>query len=429
GRKRPKIQDLIDNLVKCNLNIAADYVSVNILHGKPVNIDCDDNKLGNSDFESMNSELQLTQKYNESVWSHNESVKKCTSSIKPSLVIPTAPNLSSLSIEDNSACDDVSDILSNYSEIRRFSFSQVSLVTNHFAEISIKDGGCKIGEGAFGSVFVACLPSNETLAVKRLKNDFKNQFLNELKILTKFKHENLLPLLGIACEGPVLCLIYEYMVNGSLLDRISCVDNSTPISWKERMNITLKVCDGICHLHSFDEKPYIHRDIKSANILLDKHLNPKIGDFGLARIGSQPGNEMTKSSAKTTNIIGTSVYMAPEAFRGDISVKLDTFSFGVVMLELLTGLSPYDCEREEADVLSYVEEHILGEFDEDEIDEQRLQPFLDKKAGNWDTTVAVKYFKLSRCATEQRKKNRPTTLQLKDLFIDNELHSIKPVCN
>ncbi|RWS06071.1 interleukin-1 receptor-associated kinase 4-like protein [Dinothrombium tinctorium] len=423
GRKRPVIKDLIDYLIRSELYHAADYIAVNVLNGEAIN-KCGDGSLNGDNMlqsklvngASHFSLVNATTLSSDSLSNLNDDILPQKKSIKQTLFTPTAPNLSTLSIEDNSVCDDVSNILAAYSEIKRYSFSLISQSTKNFAEISVKDGGFKIGEGAFGSVYMSSLPSGEILAVKKLKNDFRNQFLNELKILTKFRHENLLPLLGIACEGTVLCLVYEFMVNGSLLDRIACVDDSSPIAWKNRMNITVKVCDGVCHLHSFDEKPYIHRDIKSANILLDKHLNPKVGDFGLARVGSQAENDITRTSAKTTNIIGTSVYMAPEAFRGDVSVKLDTFSFGVVMLELLTGLSPYDSDRDEPDLLSFVEERILGEFDENEITAEHLQPFIDPKAGQFDIELAFKYFKLSRLATEQRKKNRPTMVQLKELL-------------
>ncbi|PSN36241.1 putative serine/threonine-protein kinase PBL21, partial [Blattella germanica] len=102
------------------------------------------------------------------------------------------------------------------------------------------------------------------------------------------------------------------------------------LGWETRLNIALGTARGILYLHSAYEKPLIHRDIKSANILLDEHMTPKLGDFGLVRLGKHQGNSMTM----TTTVLGTSAYMAPEAFRGDVSVKLDTFSFGVVSFEI-----------------------------------------------------------------------------------------------
>ncbi|CAG2066561.1 unnamed protein product, partial [Timema podura] len=128
------------------------------------------------------------------------------------------------------------------------------------------------------------------------------------------------------------------------------IDPNVILPWQLRLQIALGTSRGILHLHTAYEKPLIHRDIKSANILLDQDLQPKLGDFGLVRLGSS--GQQSQSVAMTTTVFGTSAYMAPEAFRGDVSVKLDTFSFGVVLLELLTGLPPYDEGREGCDLVS-----------------------------------------------------------------------------
>lgn len=267
----------------------------------------------------------------------------------------------------------------------------------------------KLGEGAFGTVYKAYDVSHQWVAVKVLKEEFGKHFFRELNALTQYKHDNLLTLLGVACQGSTLCLVYEYMANGSLYDRLACVNNTPPLTWTQRIRIAVDTAKGIGHLH---KNLMIHRDIKSANILLDTNFSPKIGDFGLLKIASQELNKSI-SDNMTTTIVGTSLYMAPEAFRGDVSFKMDTFSFGIVLIELLTGQLPFDENREGADILSWSQEEIA-----DDIKEECLFYYLDKKAGKWDLKVAHKLFKISRKATEEKKKDRPTMLELFPLLQD-----------
>ncbi|KAJ9587969.1 hypothetical protein L9F63_018598 [Diploptera punctata] len=270
-------------------------------------------------------------------------------------------------------------------------YAHLEYITDNFNEVLRIEGGRKLGTGGFGSihvvihdmhhhcryvvVYLGIEPSGKTVAVKRLNKDAVNaekQFRNEVESLSKFRHENLLGLLGYSCESDMYCVVYEYMSNGSLESRLACKDRQTDIlQWQTRLNIVLGTAYGIQYLHTAFEKPLIHRDIKSANILLDENLVPKIGDFGLVRLGQQQGNTMTL----TTTVLGTSAYMAPEAFRGDVSVKLDTFSFGVVLLEILTGLPPYNEDREGHDLVTHVDTVIEDTGD--------IGILLDKSAGDW----------------------------------------------
>ena len=191
------------------------------------------------------------------------------------------------------------------------------------------------------------------------------------------------------------------MKKGSLSKVLS--DDSIVVSQCQRIKIAMGTAEGLNHLHTYFEKPYVHRDVKSDNILLDSNLTPKLADFGLARFGSSGTSGLTSSKHMTQNVIGTSVYMAPEAFRGDVSAKLDSFAFGVVLLELLTGLKPYDESRDEPDLLSHIEEWI--ESHDLESEPSDLKKLLDERI-EWQQTIAKELLDISRQTTEQRKKHR-----------------------
>lgn len=318
---------------------------------------------------------------------------------------PSAPNESLISF---SSLDlDERQLISN-PELEQYSYEQIRCATDDFCDVSVANGGPKLGEGAFGAVYRCRLSADsDYIAAKKLKNDFQKQFVSELKVLSTFIHPNLLPLRGISSDGPSLIIIYDYMANGSLQD---CLERRPEaLDWSQRVSIALGTAKGICHLHTFADKPYVHRDIKSANILLDHTMNARVGDFGLVRIGSSGTNTTSKPLA--TTVFGTSIYMAPEAFRGDISVKLDSFSYGVVLLELLTGLKPYDENREGFDILSFIEDKISDLEDEDGVKEV-VNTVIDTRISRLDEKIATKVWLLSRKCTEQRKKLRPTMTEV-----------------
>ncbi|GIY55655.1 interleukin-1 receptor-associated kinase 4 [Caerostris extrusa] len=281
------------------------------------------------------------------------------------------------------------------SDLSLFPYHELSKSTLNFCNLRAEEGGCKIGEGAYGAVFRANI-SGVTVAVKLLKGPIDKQFFTELNILVRCKHENLLSLLGCSVDGPQCCIIYEYMPNGSLQDRLACIGNSKPLSSLMRLQIAYCCALGLNYLHTFSDPPMVHRDIKSANILLDKNFVPKIGDFGLVRIG---GSSTSSTMMVTANVIGTSVYMAREAFCGDVSIKLDTFSFGVVLLELLTGLLPYDNKREDRDLIT----HMEGCDD--------ILTMLDKKV-IWNSQNAIALYNIAKKCLIPLKKQRPTIFEV-----------------
>ncbi|KAM9671790.1 interleukin-1 receptor-associated kinase 4 isoform 2-T3 [Trichechus inunguis] len=287
-----------------------------------------------------------------------------------------------------------------------FSFFELKSVTNNFDERPLSAGGNKMGEGGFGVVYKGYV-NNRTVAVKKLAamvdistEELKQQFDQEIKVMAKCQHENLVELLGFSSDGDDLCLVYVYMPNGSLLDRLSCLDGTPPLSWHMRCKIAQGAANGISFLH---ENHHIHRDIKSANILLDEAFIAKISDFGLAR-----ASEKFAQTVMTSRIVGTTAYMAPEALRGEITPKSDIYSFGVVLLEIITGLPAVD-EHREPQLLLDIKEEI-----EDE--EKTIEDYIDMKMNDIDSSsVETVYSVASQCLHEKKNK-RPDIKKVQQLL-------------
>eukprot|EP00253_Pinus_taeda_P013403 PITA_13403 len=195
----------------------------------------------------------------------------------------------------------------------------------------------KLGQGGFGAVYKGTTPEGKEIAVKKLSLESrqgKKEFLNEVKLLAKVQHRNLVKLLGCCEAGSERLLVYEYLPNNSL-DKILFVPDrrGRQLDWQKRCSIILGITRGLLYLHEDSHLRIIHRDIKASNILLDKDLNPKIADFGLARLF-----EEDETSVGTIVIAGTRGYMAPEyAMHGQLSAKADVYSFGILLLELISG--------------------------------------------------------------------------------------------
>jgi hypothetical protein len=219
-------------------------------------------------------------------------------------------------------------------EISIYSWAIIEEATKMFAHTN------KIGEGGFGPVYKGMLPNGQDIAVKRLSLTSSGQgveeFKNEVNLIAKLQHRNLVKLLGCCIHGNERMLVYEYMSNGSLDSFIfGGYDESSNhfLMWRRRFDIIVGIARGLLYLHRDSRLRIIHRDLKASNVLLDVDMNPKISDFGTARAFG--GDQLL---AKTVRVIGTYGYMSPEyAIDGIFSVKSDVFSFGVLVLEIVSG--------------------------------------------------------------------------------------------
>ncbi|XP_047339688.1 cysteine-rich receptor-like protein kinase 15 [Impatiens glandulifera] len=205
----------------------------------------------------------------------------------------------------------------------------------------------KLGEGGFGPVYKGTLVDGKEIAVKRLSRSSGQglkELKNEVSLIANLQHRNLVKLLGCCLEGNESLLIYEYMPNKSLDFLIFDSTRAPQLDWSRRLNIIDGIARGLLYLHEDSRLRIIHRDLKASNILLDHEMNSKISDFGLARIV-----DVKQSGVKTRRVVGTYGYMPPEyAFKGLFSVKSDVFSFGVLLLEIISGKRNCNFESSES---------------------------------------------------------------------------------
>ncbi|KAI8528681.1 hypothetical protein RHMOL_Rhmol12G0166500 [Rhododendron molle] len=229
-----------------------------------------------------------------------------------------------------------------------FELRTLQVATNFFSEAN------QLGHGGFGPVYKGLIPNGQEVAVKKLSLDSRQgfkEFTNEVKLLLKTQHKNLVMLLGCCAEGPEKMLVYEYLPNRSLDYFLFDKKKSSSLDWLRRYRIVTGIARGLLYLHEEAPERIIHRDIKASNILLEGQLNPKISDFGLARLF--PGDD---THLNTFRISGTHGYMAPEyAMHGYLSVKTDVFSFGVLVLEIVSGRKNHvrGLGGEQEDLLTY----------------------------------------------------------------------------
>ncbi|KAI3456398.1 hypothetical protein Pfo_013061 [Paulownia fortunei] len=237
-------------------------------------------------------------------------------------------------------------------ESLQYDFGKIRAATNDFSDVN------KLGQGGFGTVYRGKFLNGQEIAVKRLSKDSGQgnmEFKNEVVLVARLQHRNLVRLLGFALENTERLLIYEFVQNASLDQFIFDPIKRLYLDWDRRYKIIGGIARGLLYLHEDSRLKIIHRDLKASNILLDGDMNPKIADFGMARLFRQD-----ETQGNTNKIVGTYGYMSPEyAMHGQFSVKSDVFSFGVLVLEIMSGQKNSCIENGEnvEDLLTFTWKH------------------------------------------------------------------------
>ncbi|VAH47800.1 unnamed protein product [Triticum turgidum subsp. durum] len=255
-----------------------------------------------------------------------------------------------------------------------------------------------IGEGGYGIVYHGILEDGTQVAVKNLLNNrgqAEREFKVEVEAIGRVRHKNLVRLLGYCAEGNQRMLVYEFVNNGTLEQWIhGDVGPVSPLTWDIRMKIILGSAKGLMYLHEGLEPKVVHRDVKSSNILLDKHWNAKLSDFGLAKLlGSE-------RSYVTTRVMGTFGYVAPEyAGTGMLNETSDVYSFGILIMEIISGRVPVDYNRPPGEV-------NLVEWLKTMVSSRNSEGVLDPKMTEKPTSRALKKALLValRCVDPEARK-------------------------
>ncbi|KAI3502735.1 hypothetical protein L1887_30998 [Cichorium endivia] len=285
----------------------------------------------------------------------------------------------------------------------KYSYSDLKKATKNFSDDN------KLGEGGYGEVYKGTVKTGSMVAVKKLLfSSAKADFENEVRVLSNVHHRNLIRLLGCCTEGPELILVLEYMENGSLA-KFLYGERNVILNWKQRCDIIFGTAKALAYLHEQYHVTIIHRDINPHNILLDDDFQPKIADFGLARLLPEDQTHLS------TRVAGTFGYIAPEyAFHGQLSEKSDTYSFGIVVLEIVSGKKcsdVFDLSRPD----EYLLEHAWNMYDNEthlNLIDQALDP------SEYKADDVQKIIEIALTCTRSPVSDRPTMSEVLMLLND-----------
>ncbi|CAI0406958.1 unnamed protein product [Linum tenue] len=296
--------------------------------------------------------------------------------------------------ETSEATKDIKHSTTIYPELPFFNLGTIQAATNNFSPTT------KLGQGGFALVYKGRLPNGQEIAVKRLSANSRQgleQFRNEVLLIAKLQHRNLVKLHGCCIEEEEQMLIYEYLPNRSLDLFLFDRKGGTVLDWTRRFSIIVGIARGILYLHQDSRFRIIHRDLKTSNILLDGELNPKISDFGMAMI-----LEADQVHGKTASIGGTYGYMSPEyAVFGKFSEKSDVFSFGVILLEMITGkkINRVYSEDDNLNLITYVWERWK--------EEKALEVVDSSMEGSLNAQEVLKCIQIGLLCVEEDVQDRP----------------------
>ncbi|CAN6821015.1 unnamed protein product [Brassica oleracea] len=273
--------------------------------------------------------------------------------------------------------------------------SQIITATDNFSDSN------QIGEGGFGIVYKGTLEDGQVVAIKRAKKEhFENlrkEFKSEVDLLSKIGHRNLVKLLGYVDKVDERLIITEYVGNGTLRDHLDGTNGSI-LNFSQRLEIVIDVCHGLTYLHSYAERQIIHRDIKSSNIILTTGMRAKVADFGFARGGPTDSNQ----THILTQVKGTVGYLDPEYMRTyQLTAKSDVFSFGILVVEILTGRRPVEAKRPH-------DERITVRWAFEKYNEGKVFELVDPNARDRvDEKILKKMFSLAFQCVAPTRKERP----------------------
>ncbi|KAI9385173.1 hypothetical protein POPTR_011G030012v4 [Populus trichocarpa] len=287
-----------------------------------------------------------------------------------------------------------------------FKFATIKLATNDFSDDN------KLGQGGFGAVYKGILADGQAIAVKRLSSNSGQgavEFRNEVGLLAKLAHRNLVRLLGFCLEGTEKLLIYEFVPNSSLDQFIHDPNKRLVLDWEKRNKIIEGIARGIVYLHQDSQLWIIHRDLKPGNILLDGNMNAKISDFGMAKL-----MKTDQTHDATSRIAGTFGYIAPEyAWKGQFSVKSDVFSFGVLVLEIVSGQKP---SFRNGDDMEHLTSHAWRRWREG-----TALDLIDPILRNDSTAAMMRCIHIGLLCVQENVADRPTMASVVQMLSNSSL--------
>uniref|UniRef100_A0A7N2LUP0 Protein kinase domain-containing protein n=1 Tax=Quercus lobata TaxID=97700 RepID=A0A7N2LUP0_QUELO len=296
----------------------------------------------------------------------------------------------SKTIQEENAANEISIV-----ESLQFDFATIEAATNKFSDDK------KLGEGGFGQVYKGILANRQEIAVKRLSRSSRQgagEFKNEVVLVAKLQHRNLVRLLGFCLEGEEKILVYEFVPNKSLDYFLYEPERHGKLDWSKRYKIIGGIARGMLYLHEDSRLKIIHRDLKASNVLLDENMNPKISDFGMAKIFA-----VDQTQANTSRVAGTFGYMSPEyVMYGQFSAKSDVYSFGILILVILSGkkINSFYQSDGPPDLLSFAWKHW---------EDGTLLEFLDPTlGGSYSRNEVIRCLQIGLLCVQENPVDRPT---------------------
>ncbi|XP_076927407.1 cysteine-rich receptor-like protein kinase 2 isoform X1 [Bidens hawaiensis] len=298
----------------------------------------------------------------------------------------------------------------------KYSYDDIKIATNNFSDEH------KLGGGVFGEVYKGTLMNGDTVAIKKTvmaTTRGKTRVDDELKIICNVHHRHIVRLLGYCNKAPLLFLVHEYMDNGSL-DQFLYGDKSKNLNWRQRFEIIYGTARGLAYLHEQYHVTIIHRDIKTSNILLDNGFQPKIADFGLIRLLPEDKTHLSTTMAGSMN----SGYVAPEyAIHGQLSEKVDTYSFGIVVLEIISGKRCHNVEGDESIGPSLFDHawNLYKSGTQLNLVDERLDP------NEYAIEDVKKIIEIALMCTQSPVSSRPAMSEVVTLLSDKSQEEMPPV--